>query len=349
MIARALVVLAVFAFALRASAADLPSVALPDDSATLAAHDAKLTGMLAVATTPKHFPNHTPADSSEMFKRAAELGKGAVFIFQWSDPALNTLPAWMLSQAKDNGLTAILGLSPTTLDQARRKIDAPAALQKPTLSFGDAEVKSAFIFAAEKLAALKPPYLCLATEINFYALNGAQECVSFAALYKDAYRAVKKISPVTKVYVSFQYEFLRRLDHDEPSKLDEHRKLIDIFRPELDLVAITTYPADYYDDPAKIPANYYSHLLKYLKPDDSVMVMEIGWPASATDTRQRAFVLRLPALLGVLAPRVTAWSMLHDVKVPQFGPNLATTGLFTNEGEAKSAVQAWKELSRDSK
>lgn len=331
------------------SAAEKQNIALPGDVFAPPASENSantLPGMLAVALTPRNFPEHTPADTDAMFKRGAELGRGAVFIYQWSDPALAAIPRVLLAAARENGLTPIVGLSPTTLDQARRELDLPAALRRPGVSFDDADVRRAFVASAEELAKLEPPYLCLGTEINFYAVNGARAYVAFAAAYKEAYRAVKKISPATRVFVSFQYEFMRLLDHKEPEKIEEHRKLIDIFRPELDLIAITTYPVDAYADPGKMPSNYYARLHEYLHAGDTVMVMEAGWPSAGQGSpeQQRAFVRRLPELLADVKPVATAWSMLHDVKVGVFGADLATTGLYTRDGEAKPAAAAWKAL-----
>jgi hypothetical protein len=331
-----------------AVAADKQNIALADDVFAPRPDNGPRTlpGMLAIALTPRNFPDHSIADTDAMFKLGAELGRGAVFIYQWSDPALKTIPRVLLAAAKESGLTPIVGLSPTSLDKSRKELDLPATLRKPGVSFDDPEVRRAFVAAAEELAKFEPPYLCLGTEINFFALNGAKAYVGFAAAYKEAYRAVKKISPSTKVYVSFQYEFLRLLDHKEPDKLDEHRKLIDVFRPELDLVAITTYPVDAYDEPGKMPSNYYAHVRRYLQKDDAVMVMEVGWPSAGQGSteQQRAFVKRLPELLAEVKPVLTAWSMLHDVKQGVFGADLATTGLYTGEGEAKPAAVEWKAL-----
>ncbi len=320
---------------------------LPTDRpAADASASPKVLGQLAIAPTPRHFPNFDATDVARMFEQTSEVGQGAVFIYQWSDPEFAVAPARMTVEAKQRRLTVILGLSPTTLDQSRKELDVPADLRDERRSFGNPKLRLSYLKAAETLAQLRPPYLCLATEINLLALQRLDEFLQFASLYKEAYRAVKKISPATKVFVSFQYEFIRIVDNKEPGKLGEHAKAIDIFRPELDLVAITSYPAGFYSSPAELPANYYAHLQHYLRRGDDVMVMEIGWPSGGKSTQetQRQFVERLPALLAPLAPRVTAWSLLHDVKLGAFGEDLATTGLYTANDEAKPALAAWRLL-----
>jgi hypothetical protein len=325
------------------------SPALPSDDFKVSA-PAKNSGigLPAIAPTPARFPKHTAEDMKQMFATSAEIAKAAVFISQWSDENLFEHTTRSVAAARERGLQPIIGLSPTTLDQGRKELDLPAKLRWPGASFGDADVKAAFVKAAEELARLKVPYLCLAPEINLLGLQRIDEYVRFAAAYKEAYRAAKKIAPETKVFVTFQYEFIRVVDNREPNKVVEHAKLIEIFRPELDLVGITSYPSGFYETPAALPANYYSHLKQYLKPGDEVMLMEVGWPSSGPGTpdEQAQFVRRLPQLLAGISPKATAWSLLHDVKLSAFGADLATTGLLAADGSEKPALRAWKELAK---
>jgi hypothetical protein len=305
-------------------------------------------GMPAIAPTPRNFPRHKPEDVQAMFDVAAGISQATVHIYQWSDPNLPTLPGRMAELARRRGLEPILGLSPTTLDQGRKELDLPRSLRGGRPSFADGPIKAAFIRTAEDLARLKPRYLCLATEINLLGLQRIEEYVRFAALYKEAYHAVKKISPNTKVFVSFQYEFVRILDNKDPGKIADHSKLFEIFRPEIDIIAITTYPSGFYETPLEMPANYYAHLRKYLKPGEEVMVMEAGWPSGGkgTPSEQRQFIRRLPSLLADLSSGVTAWSLLHDVDLGAFGVDLSTTGLLSAEGGPKPALEEWKNLAK---
>jgi hypothetical protein len=50
------------------------------------------------------------------------------------------------------------------------------------------------------------------------------EYLHFVSLYKEAYRAVKRFSPKTKVFVTFQWEWVRILDAKEPHRIAEHSK-----------------------------------------------------------------------------------------------------------------------------
>jgi hypothetical protein len=333
-------------------AAAKPSPVLPGDKKEgPATVPANAIGLPVIAPTPRHFPNATSADVLHTFRLLPDVALGVQLICRWSHAERASVARIITTLARTHGVdtTTVLALSPLTLDQGRKELDLPKALRGKKPSFADKDVRANFIDAAKELAQLEPPYLCLGTEVNFLGLQRRGEYLHFVKLYKEAYHAVKKISPKTKVFVSFQYEFVRIHDNKEPGKVKEHAKMmIDVFRPEIDVVAITSYPASFYDSPADMPGNYYSYFRNYLKPGDEVMVMEIGWPSggNSTEKKQEQFVRRLPVLLAELRPTVTIWALLHDVKVPEFDDNLATTGLRTRAGKEKPAYNAWKAITK---
>jgi hypothetical protein len=94
------------------------------------------------------------------------------------------------------------------------------------------------------------------------------------------------------VFVSFQWDWARVLDQKEPAKIEEHSKLFDIFRPELDVVALTSYPAAFYKIPAELPPDYYSSLYKHVKLTDQVFLLRSAGPVPAgevSSSRWRSF------------------------------------------------------------
>jgi hypothetical protein len=303
---------------------------------------------LGIAITPRNFPAHTITDIEEAFSMARELCDHAVFIYQWGELNLEVTKL-MVEKARSVGLVPILGLSPTTLGEGRKELDLPARVRRragPYVSFANPAIRDAFKRAARDLARLKPPYLCLATEINFLALQRLDEYVHFASLYKQAYREVKRVSLDTRVFVSFQWEWTRIHDAREPHRIKEHSKVIDIFRPELDVVGLTTYPSAFHGSPADLPLDYYSWMYHHIKATDEVLLMEVGWPTSGsgTEQEQEAFIRRLPELLSRLNVTVIAWALLHDVDLADFDANLNTVGLVTNEGRRKAGYEAFKTL-----
>jgi hypothetical protein len=307
---------------------------------------------LGIAVTPRNFPNHNERDLEEAFRMSRELGEYAVFIFQWGGGGLKDA-GLVADKCREYGLRPIIGLSPTTLDRARGELDLPPGVRKKAgkkISFGNPVIKREFKKSARELARLKPPYLCLATEINFLAFKSIDEYIRFAALYKETYREVKKISPQTRVFVSFQWEWTRILDEKEPQKrkVNEHTKLIDIFRPQLDLICFTTYPSPFYDSPDKLPPDYYSWMGRHIKRTDEVMFMETGWPTSGSgsDQEQASYIRRLPDLMKEVNVKIIAWALLHDVAVEEFNEDLNTVGLVAGNGARKPGYEAFMELGK---
>ncbi len=298
-----------------------------------------------IAVTPRNFPSHTPGDLENAFALARDLGDHAVFIFQWHALNLDVVQV-LLEKSRRAGLIPILGLSPTTLGQGRKELDLPEAVRREAgaaISFSNPAIRAAFREAARDLARLQPPYLCLATEINFLAMQRLDEFLHFASLYKQAYRDVKRLSPATKVFVSFQWEWMRILDSREMHKIAEHSKVIDIFRPELDLVALTSYPSAFHRTPADLVTDYYSWVYRHIRANDEVLLMEVGWPTggSGSEREQVAFVERLPRLLHKVNVSVVAWALLHDVALAEFGADLNSVGLLTRDGRKKPGFEAF--------
>jgi hypothetical protein len=301
-----------------------------------------------IAITPRNFPHHTAADVEEAFVLAREVGRHAVFIYQWSEIDSSVVSA-MVDKARRLGLVPIVGLSPTSLDQGRKELDVPARVRQragANLSFSNRAVRSSYVKAATDLARLKPPYLCLATEINLLAMQRLPEYLRFVTLYKEAYRAVKAISPATKVFVTFQWEWMRILDAGELDRIGEHSKVVNILRPELDLIGLTSYPSAFHETPADLPADYYTWMLRHIPPSDEVMLMELGWPTagSGNEAEQLGFIERLPELLKGVNLVGVEWALLHDVQLGAFDADLNTVGLRYRDGRAKPGYGAFRAL-----
>ena len=306
-----------------------------------------------IAITPRNFPAHSVKDVDEAFRMAAGLADHAVFIYQWHALDINVVRL-MVEKSRISGLKPILGLSPTTLDQGRKELDVPPDIRRkagPPVSFANPVIRMAFVKSVKALARLHPPYLCLATEINFLALQRLTEYLHFASLYKEAYQAVKQVSPKTKVFVSFQWEWVRILDDREPHKIKEHSKVIDIFRPQLDVVGLTTYPAPSHRSPADLPDDSYSWMHRHIESTDEVLLMEVGWPTggNGSEAEQQAYIRRLPKLFGRVNVSVIAWALLHDVGLAEFDANLNTVGLVSRNGQKKSGYTDFKNLHGSSK
>jgi hypothetical protein len=302
-----------------------------------------------VALTPANFPRHSRQDVENMFTLGGEVGSVSVFIYQWSQPDLLDVARKMMRASRAAGLVPIVALSPTTLGGMRGALDVPPQVRRAAgrrLSFAEKPVHETYIRDALALAKLKPPYLCLATEINLLAIANLKEYLTFAHVYKQVYPLIKKTSPDTKVFVSFQWDVIRMMGVKEPNRIGEHAKQIEVFRPELDAVAFTSYPADSFETPARLPAGYYEGSLQHVQSNEEIMFMEIGWPSTGKGTEQEQveFIQSLPALMAKVKPSVLAWALLHDVRGSGLGADLASTGLADPAGRRKAAFEAFKQL-----
>ena len=141
---------------------------------------------------------------------------------------------------------------------------------------------------------------------------------------------------------------MRILDAKELHRVKEHSKVIDIFRPELDVVGLTTYPSPFHASPAELPPDYYAWMSHHIRKTDEVLFMEVGWPTTGTgsEEEQVAFIQRLPGLLQGVNISVVAWALLHDVGLAAFDENLNTVGLATRAGQRKKGYLAFEEWRR---
>jgi hypothetical protein len=301
-----------------------------------------------VAVTPRSFPDFTIEDVDEAFALAKQIGDYAVLIYQWGKLDVQ-VARLMVEKSRRAGLEPIIGLSPTTLGEGRKELDLPNDVRRraaPYISFANPVIREAFKQSAVELARLQVPYLALATEINFLAMQRLDEYVQFARLYQETYALVKRIAPQTRVFVSFQWEWVRILDSQAPNRIAENRKLVDIFRPSLDVVGLTTYPAPFHDTPAELVPDYFTWLANHVLPTDEILLMEVGWPTegNGNEQEQRQFVRALPGLLSGVNVSVVAWALLHDVGLEDFDADLNSVGLVTTKGRHKPAFADFKKL-----
>ncbi|TVR99173.1 MAG: hypothetical protein EA406_04185 [Rhodospirillales bacterium] len=290
-----------------------------------------------VVVTPRNFPDHGDADVRGMFDAAQEVGSVAGIVLEWDTPNLQMIADVLVGLARAQGLTPVLVLNPFRDDRGALRVAAPA--HAGGTSFSRKSVRDAFVRDAAALAALRAPYLGLGTDVNRMAGSDIREYVHFAEAYKEAAARAKAAAPGTNVFVSFQWEILSMLRTSEPGKLAEHRKLVDVFRPGLDVLAIGTLPSIVRDDPRDLPPDYYARLADFGR-DDPKVILQAGWAATGARGAelQRGFAERLPELARRAGVEMMLWAMLHDVA--DSGP-AAGFGLAQRDGTRRPAFAAF--------
>lgn len=262
--------------------------------------------------------------------------------------------------ARLNGLEAIFVVDPLNGLNRREFLGLPESLQGG--DFSTPEIRSAYLNFALRLAGeYQPRYLGLASEINTYfdAHPGDQE--HFLSLYRETYQAVKQISPHTQVFVTFQWDDLNRLDGDgQPYQIKWEQ--IEVFEPQLDLWAISSYPFFFFPSPADIPEDYYTPLLE--RTEKPLALSEGGWstqPVLDRVTSPQMQVDYLHLLDEQLGDRLVFWINLtySDLDWPAYQEvfqqqgsendlmtlsNFIYLGLVEVDGTPKPGLQVWDQL-----
>lgn len=253
-----------------------------------------------------HFPNSTAEDTFAALSISAEIGGHSCMTWHWGEawalPAITTLPPVM----RQFGLKSSLQMATTFLGDP-----SPPLGYEP--SFGAAATRQKFLSDAAALAATRPDYLVMTTEVNLMYRFNKPEFDNFASLYREAYHLVKAISPGTKVGASYLYTlwignyFID--DIDVPALLTPR-----------DFIAFTSYPEElvrdgHYSGIAEIPAAFYN-LSRHAYPDDTIIFPEVGWPSKGRTTpqAQAEFMSHLPRLMAGVRPEIVTWALLYDVE-----------------------------------
>ena len=287
---------------------------------------------------PRNFPKQTADDLQDMFRANRELGSFAVVRLNWNDLNLDAARI-LVAMGYQASLDAVVELSPFKANGLKGASLEPAK-GVPSGSFTNSAVADAFRKAVLDLAALRPPYLAVATDVNLYAQSDSAGFKAFANLYRGLYGEIKRVSPDTKIFVTFQWDAMQR------QSAAETRWLIDAFGPNLDVFAVTSAPRQLFSDgPGAIPGDYYSRVSAYQHGRRPIF-LEVNWPSEGRngEADQAAFIRTLPRFVGRLEPSMLAWTFLHDVRIMLF---TIRAGLRSANGTPKPAFAAFRDISQD--
>ncbi len=202
--------------------------------------------------------------------------------------------------------------------------------------------------------AYRPAYLAFGVEVNMTADSAPDEYAAYLAVYREAYDAVKEISPDTLIFATFQYERLLGVTPWEQAHPPRWTKLAD-FGERLDLAAITTVPSLIHEVAKDIPPDYYRELRRHT--DLPIVFASAGFSSapgpggvnSSTPPEQRRYLERLLADAEALRSPFVIWFASRD---PEFVSAVAdleplrSIGLQDAEGRPKEAWPVWIEAAR---
>jgi hypothetical protein len=254
--------------------------------------------------------------------------------------------------ARQYGLRLFIAIDPTDPAQGRAQLAGlPSELRGA--GFGDDNVQRAFLAYARYVATnYQPDYLALGVEINSYQRANPKDFERFVQLYHEAYLAVKEISPNTLVFPTFQLEELQGLlptDNPQPAQWF----LINRFEPDLDLLAVSTYPTTAYGGLDQLPESYLAQLSSYTHRP--IAIAGTGYPSTATGPNATAseqdpadYLRRILDSAQQLSMPFVVWFVGQDPTFTSAPPldRLQSMGLLAQDGSPKQAWQVWQTTAR---
>ena len=311
------------------------------------------------------FSDLPPELSDEAYRAQYDLAAhfGEAILLQrtlsWSDflpgnTLSDTLPEQVLREreaARERDLTIVPALDPFDPGDRARLQGLPAAMEGRSLA--DPDLRAAFVAEAKFIARnMRPEFLALGTEVNATFERNPEGYFAFVEAYREAYDAVKEVSPQTQVFVTFQYEELLGVVPELPPHAPRW-ELLDGFDGRLDLVGVSTYPSFAYPTARKVPVEYFRQLRDHTQlPIAFVGVGFASGPGrggvnASTEPEQRRFLQRLLEDAFWLQSPLLIWFAADDPGFADTPPYdlLATIGLRDATGAPKEAWTVWVDAS----
>lgn len=254
--------------------------------------------------------------------------------------------------ARVRGLKLFMALDPFDAADRGRLASLPEGRQGQNL--GNADLKSAFVAEARYIALnYRPAFLSLGMEVNATYEKDPDQYAKFLDAYRDAYFAVKNVSPETRVFVTFQYEQLMGvLPWEKPHP--PRWELLEGFGEELDLFGLTSYPSFAYPVARRVPSDYYRQIRDHTKLP--IAFAAVGFSSapsrdgvnSSTPAEQRRFVQRLIQDADEVKSPLLIWFIGRDPSYLTAPPYdlLSNIGLRDASDRPKEAWPAWEEAAK---
>ncbi len=267
-----------------------------------------------------------------------------------------------MTLAVQNGLEAIYVVDPLNGLNRREFLGLPPGWEA---SFANPQVRAAFTnYTLWLVREFRPRYLGLASEINTYMDAHPEDAANYVSLYHSVYALVKAEAPETRVFVTFQWEDLNNLfalaaEGRQPH--DTNWDQVEIFEPNLDVWAISSYPFVAFPSGADIPADYYTPLLS--RTSKPLAVAEGGFtsrpnpPLPGSEQSQVDYLNAIHSQIG--GERLAFWVylLLNDFDMDSYAKamrqqgltdeNIDTLGFFASvglrefDGTPKPALEVW--------
>jgi hypothetical protein len=267
----------------------------------------------------------------------------------WHDK-LDIFDAW-LTVARKNGMELYIAFEPFNGDRTEPR--APYTIEEQHIAVSDPRWQSAYTaYIMNLVERYTPEYCNVGVEINMHYASNPTSYFEFLTFFETLYARIKHVSPQTKVFNSYQFEFLNGTFMGHQAK--PQWELLTRHNLKGDVLGIASYPrfltTPY--DANSIPDDYFSVLRQHCELP--IFIAEIGFysgndvsPKSSL-IKQAQFVQRLPELLEGLTVEGVCWvsaTDLHDIPalapLKALVPHFFTLGLLTEHVEPKPSWAVW--------
>ena len=155
-----------------------------------------------------------------------------------------------------------------------------ASPHNPVNNWTNGETRTLFQQAAVAYATkFQPELLFLGSETDWYAVSNPADYRNWVAVYVATRKAIRAVSPKTKVGTCFQFERISGTGKLTGFNTPAWQALTQHDLTTLDVVGVTSYPMFATKDASGVDEKYLEPLTHKLPAGMPVAILESGWPA----------------------------------------------------------------------
>lgn len=290
---------------------------------------------------PASYPNSSSADWQNLFDSLPEYGEWFGVYSAWNDQPKENIPEQIhtaFGLQKKYGIIPLIaiGIEPDSLTQTEAD------------SYFETN-QNAFIETARAIAkTYQPKYLALGVEINRLYEKSPKGFDAFVETYKEAYDAIKKESPSTKVFPIFQFDYMRGKAKRSGKEHISYFDLREKFSGKMDAIGYTVYPFLEYDSVSQIPNDYFSEMK--MENNLPILITETGWPSepvaeiNGSEDAQKEYLVWLLNQTKSLPLEGLIWVFPHSAAMPVGEGLFDSLSMKQNDGTPKKVWEYWKAL-----
>ena len=201
----------------------------------------------------------------------------------------------------------------------------------------------------------EPEYFAYGIEVNMLGYWDPEAFKDYLVLLENIYPSLKSAHPDIPIFLTIQLETFN-------NHFDKQKNIVESILPYTDYIAISTYPFGNIEDPAEIPADWFSRLYD-ISPDKPVAIAETSYPAEdlyiesydrnikGTEEDQLEYLELLLSSMSALDFKFLTWFVIRDYDrlwelmsendADEIFKSWRDTGLIDEDGKPRPALGYW--------